>query len=197
MSLFKDKTGKHMHVNYSEIINWTPILHNKAWLPLTHPPPYLINTLPVSASSLSSSCCSTDSWPSRIRDAKSATITSISSRVLKTDSKRRVQAVGKNLPAFSERVCLCRSSREGRRGSGGLGFQQGRLYFYWLYGKESCLLRSLSAYERKKRELWTGFNTSAWSFHLHLCVLSHIFSDSDDSVSHKRIQMSSHMVHKP
>lgn len=128
MSLSKDKTGKHMHVNYSEIINWTPILHNKAWLPLTHPPPYLKSTLPVSTSSLSSPCCST----SRIRGAKSATITSISSGVLKKESKRRVQAVGKNLPAFSERVCLCRSSREGRREFRRTRFQQGRLYFYWL-----------------------------------------------------------------
>lgn len=31
---------------------------------------------------------------------------------------------------------------------------------------------------RKKRELWTGFSTSAWSFYLHLCVLSYIVSGS-------------------
>lgn len=38
MSLFKAKTGNCVHVNFSGIINWTPVLHNKAAL-LAHPPP--------------------------------------------------------------------------------------------------------------------------------------------------------------
>lgn len=113
-------------------------------------------------------------------DAKSATITSILSYLQKREREKSKLSV-KPPSILRTFVCLCSSSSsswEDSRGSVGLGLNRRGNIFTGYTKSESCLSRFLSAYEREKWELWTGFSMSACSFYLHRCVLFYIISGS-------------------
>lgn len=184
MSLLKAKTGKHIHVNYWGIINWTPILHTKASLQLTHPPPYHQSILIVFTSSLSPQYYSAElNWVAsllwKIWYAKSATITSILSHLQKKEREESKLSV-KPPSILRTFVCLHSSSSswEDSRGSVGLGLNRRGNIFTGYTKRELPFEISIC--------IWKGKNgsfelVSAWvpdHFIYISCVLSYIVSDS-------------------